>query len=118
VIPGRDRVVLLRNGSGGPEAAESPEVCVVREVLEELRLKVYVGTLPGARAYEPMPGRRALVLSKGCFAGKVGRAAYGAERVALGSSGVDALGEFDLPAGYARAVRAWARTARTDRSRF
>jgi NADH pyrophosphatase NudC (nudix superfamily) len=40
VIPGRARVVLLRNGSGRLEACESPEVCVVREVLEELRLKV------------------------------------------------------------------------------
>jgi ADP-ribose pyrophosphatase YjhB (NUDIX family) len=93
---------------GRLEAGESPEECVAREVLEELRLKVEVGPLSDARVYEPLPQRRVLVLAYGCFAGKVGRMAYGAEHTALGSFGVDALGEIDLPAGYARVVRAWA----------
>ncbi len=59
-----------------------------------------------------------LVLAYGCFAEKVGRMAYGEEHTALGSFGVDALGEIDLPAGYARVARAWAGMARTDRPEF
>ncbi len=50
--------------------------------------------------------------------GKVGRVAYGAERAALGSYGSDALGEIDLPAGYARVVRAWAGASRADHPGF
>lgn len=118
----RDRVVLPRNRrgewelpGGKPEAGESPEECVAREVREELGLTVEVGPLLDAWVYEPLPERRVLVLAYGCFVGKVGRMAYGAEHTALGSFGVDALGEIDLPAGYARAVRVWAgiRSART-----
>lgn len=123
VILDRDRVVLLRNGrgewelpGGRLEAGESPEECVTREVLEELRLKVEVGPLLDAWVYEPLPERRVLVLAYGCFAGKVGRMAYGAEHTALGSFGVDTLGEIDLPAGYARAVRTWTAMATIDRT--
>ncbi len=115
VILDRDKVVLLQNGrgewelpGGRLEAGESPEECVAREVLEELGLKVEVGPLLDAWVYEPLPERRVLVLAYGCFVGKVGRMAYSAEHLALGSFGVDALGGIDLPAGYARAVRAWA----------
>ncbi len=71
-------------------------------------LKVEVGPLLDAWVYEPRPERHVLVLAYGCFAEKVGRMAYGEEHTALGSFGVDALGEIDLPAGYARVARAWA----------
>ena len=115
VILDRDGFVLLRNGrdewelpGGRLEAGESPEGCVAREVLEELGLKVEVGPLLDAWVYEPLPERRVLALAYGCSAGKVGRMAYSAEHTALGSFGVDALGEIDLPAGYARVARAWA----------
>ena len=65
-----------------------------------------------------MPERRVLVLAYGCRVETPGRMAYGAEPSALGSFGVDALGEIDLPAWYARAVRALAAMSRMDRPGF
>ena len=125
VILDRDRVILLRYGrdewelpGGRLEAGESPEECVAREVLGELGLKVEVGLLLDAWVYGPLPERRVLVLAYGCFAGKVGRMAYSAEHTALGSFRVDALEEIDLPAGYARAVWAWAGMVPIDRPGF
>ncbi len=118
----RDGFVLLWNGrgkwelpGGRLEAGESPRECVAREVLEELGLRVEVGPLLDAWVYEHFPERRVLVLAYGCFAGKVGRMAYSAEHTALGSFGVDALEEIDLPAGYARVARAWAGMVPIDR---
>ena len=115
VILDRDRVILLRNGrgewelpGGRLEAGESPEECVTREVLEELGLTVEVGPLLDAWVYEPLPERRVLVLAYGCFVEDIHEMAHGAEHTALGSFGVDGLGEIDLPEGYARAVRVWA----------
>lgn len=59
-----------------------------------------------------------LVLAYGCLVGKVGRMAYGAEHTGVGSFGVDALGEIDLPAGYVRAARVWAGRDQMDRPEF
>lgn len=75
---------------------ESPEECGVREVLEELGLKVEVRPPLDAWVYEPLPERRVLVLAYGCSVGEVGRMAYGDEHTALGSFGaVRARGGMD-----------------------
>ena len=118
VVLNGESVVLLRNGrgewelpGGRLEAGEGAEECVVREVREELGLDVEVRTLLNAWVYEPLPEKLVLVLAYGCLLpGRVGRMAYSAEHTALGSFRVDGLEEIDLPAGYARAVRAWAGT--------
>lgn len=109
------RVVLLRNErgewelpGGRLEAGESPEECVAREIREELGLAIEVGPLLDARVYEPLPERRVLVLAYGCVAGNFDGMAHSAEHTALEPFEVDGLGEIDLPAGYARAVRVWA----------
>jgi hypothetical protein len=82
-------------------------------------LTIETGPLPDAWVNEPLPERRVLVLAYGCFVETPGRmAAYGAQHTALGSFGVDALGEIDLPAGYARVVLAWAAVPRADRPGF
>ncbi len=60
---------------------------------------IETGPLPDAWAHEPLPERRVLVLAYGCRVETPGRMAYGAEHTALGSFGVDALGETELPAG-------------------
>jgi hypothetical protein len=81
-------------------------------------LTIETGPLPEAWVHEPLPERRVLVLAYGCFVETPGRMAYGAEHAALGSFGVDALGEIDLPAGYARVVLAWAAVSRAERPGF
>ncbi len=82
-------------------------------------LTIETGPLPDAWVKETLPERRVLVLAYGCFVETPGRmAAYGAQHTALGSFGVDALGEIDLPAGYARVVQAWVAVPRADRPGF
>ena len=67
-----------------------------------------------------MPERRVLplALAYGCRVETLGRMAYSAEHMALGSFGVDALGDIDLRAGYVRVVLAWAAMSRIDRPGF
>lgn len=74
-----------------------------------------MGSLLDAWAYEPLPGRRVLVLAYGCFTGYINGMAHSAEHPAVGWFEVDGPGGIDLPVGYARAVRVWAGKARTDR---
>ncbi|MBA3794538.1 MAG: NUDIX domain-containing protein, partial [Rubrobacter sp.] len=62
VLLDRGRAVLLRNErgewelpGGRLEAGETPQECVVREVLEESNLKVRVGPLLDAWVFEVVP---------------------------------------------------------------
>ncbi len=100
---------------GRLEADESPQERVAREILDELGPRVEVEPLLDVRVHEPFPDVGELVLDCGFSAGKVGRVAYGPEHTALGSFGVDALGESGLPTGYARVAWARSRMDRTDR---
>ena len=67
-----------------------------------------MGPLLHAWVYEPLPERRVLVLAYGCLVENIGGMEHSVEHSALGSFEVDGLGDIDLPAGYAQAVRVWA----------
>ena len=81
-------------------------------------LTIETGPLLDTWVYEPLPERRVLVLTYGCFVEALGRMAYSVEHTALGSFGVDAPGGIERPAGYARVVLARAAVSRTDRPGF
>src|SRR5215470_17439112 len=67
------RSVLLKNEraewelpGGRLEAGESPPVCVVREIREELAIDVAVDALLDSWLYEVLPGREVLIVTYGC----------------------------------------------------
>ncbi len=92
-MPG-DRAILTATGSCRSRrelpAGENPAEVVVRGVPKEPEPSDEVGFYPSPDLL-PLPERRVLVLAWGCSVEKIGRVAYGAERVALGSLGVDML---------------------------
>ncbi len=115
VLLDRGRAVLLWNErgewelpGGRLEAGETPQECVVREVLEESNLKVRVGPLLDAWVFEVVPGSRVLVLAYGCFVEDFAGMAHSVEHSGVRFFGLDQLGGVALPDGYARVVRAWA----------
>jgi len=111
------RVILLRNErdewelpGGRLEADETPEGCVAREIEEELGLGVSVGPLLDCWLYEPLPGRRVLIVTYGCVARDDRAPALSDEHRALAWFDARALDALALPAGYRRAIARWLAT--------
>ena len=76
--------------------------------MEELNLRVGVGSLLGAWVFEVLPGSRVPVLAYGCFVEDLGGMARSVEHSDVGVFGPDELEDIALPEGYERVVRVWA----------
>lgn len=118
------RILLLRNDrgewelpGGRLEADELPESCLAREIAEELSLSVAVGPLVDAHVFEVVPGRRVLILAYGCLLQAAATPHLSAEHVGWGWLPLAGLEAEPLPAGYRRAVEAWADLRDADRCR-
>jgi mutator protein MutT len=111
-----ERVVLLKNEreewelpGGRLEAGESPPICVVREIREELAIDVRAAELLDCWLYEVLPGREVVIVTYGCR--------YDGDGVVRMSDEHSAVGQFDLaeidglpmPEGYRRSIRDWYR---------
>ena len=126
VLDARRRVLLLKNeregwelpggllerGSGEDWAGGdgSPEQAVEREVHEETGWRVAAGPLidGGVWVYEPIPGRRVLIVTYGCTLLTPDQPpVISSEHTEFG---LFAAGEVDglaLPDGYQRSIAAW-----------
>ena len=91
---------------GQLEEGESPELCVVREVLEETSLVVTAGCLLDAWVFEVVPGRHVLILAYSCALTVPGRTGLraSAEHAAVRFVGWGELDALRLPVGYRRAI--------------
>src|SRR5262245_29380074 len=115
-----ERVVLVGNSrgewelpGGKLELGETPEVCLAREIVEELDLRVEVGPLLDAWVYEITDEVRVLVVTYGCMAGSLPQPLESPEGCPVGLFPPEALDDLRLPPGYRRAIVAWfATTAR------
>ncbi|WNI18057.1 NUDIX hydrolase [Actinacidiphila sp. ITFR-21] len=126
VFDAQRRVLLLENerrewglpggrleitGQETGEAADlSPEAAVEREVLEETGWKVTAGPLieGGLWIYEPIPGRRVLIVTYGCTAlDPAQEPVASSEHKRIGLFPVGELGALTVPGGYRDAIRAW-----------
>ena len=108
-------VVLLMNErdewelpGGKLESGEDPAACVVREMEEELGLRVRAGPLLDCWLYEVHPGVEVLIVTYGCYPEPFTEVTYSSEHKAVGTFAPDRVGELPMPEGYRRSIRHWA----------
>ncbi|MDX3851125.1 NUDIX hydrolase [Streptomyces sp. AK02-01A] len=125
-LDARDRVLLLRNerdewelpggrleiGSADGEQLpdSSPEAALAREIEEETGWEVEAGPLidGGVWVYQPVPGRRVLIVTYGCTVLTPERPpVVSHEHKQLGMFTADEVPELNMPDGYKRAIAAW-----------
>ncbi len=105
-------VVLLRNERnewelpGGRLDASDPSLpaALRRELREELGIDVEVGGLIDTWIYEPMPGRRVVIVTYACTAPRPEVLEHSDEHTAVAAFGLDALDALPLPDGYRRSI--------------
>lgn len=113
LTPARE-VVLLKNErdewelpGGKLEPGEDPAACVVREVEEELGLRVRAASLLDCWLYEVHPGVEVLIVTYGCHAEPFTSVTHSAEHTAAGTFPPAALAALPMPDGYRRSIRDW-----------
>ncbi|MFK8910175.1 NUDIX domain-containing protein [Streptomyces sp. YS-3] len=125
-LDAQGRVLLLRNERdewelpggrlevGSPDGSQipdySPEQALEREIAEETGWKIQTGSLidGGAWIYEPIPGRRVLIVTYGCTVLTPDRApVVSHEHKQVGLFTADEVPSLRMPEGYKRSIAAW-----------
>jgi 8-oxo-dGTP pyrophosphatase MutT (NUDIX family) len=108
------KVVLLKNErdewelpGGKLELGEAPEVCVVREIDEELGLAVTIGPLLDAWVYHIFEGRDVLILTYGCHPTPFSQVTHSPEHKAVGLFHPEEIPLLRMPEGYKKSIQMW-----------
>lgn len=128
VLDAHLRVVLLKNerqewelpggrleigdSTAGIAGDDSPEQALEREILEETGWEVKAGPLiaGGTWIYEPIPGRRVLIITYGCTLLTPGRTpVVSHEHRQIGLFSADEVDGLTMPQGYKQSIAAWFR---------
>jgi 8-oxo-dGTP pyrophosphatase MutT (NUDIX family) len=115
------KVILLRNGrdewelpGGKLEPRETPPICVVREVREELGLAVRVGPILDSWVYHIGQDVDVLIVTYGCFADPHGPIRHSTEHKAAGLFSMEDIIRLNMPEGYKNSIRSWSTSLATD----
>ncbi|MEU6230519.1 NUDIX domain-containing protein [Streptomyces sp. NPDC047042] len=105
----------LESGSfdGAVPTDASPEAALEREIEEETGWEVKTGPLipGGVWIYEPIPGRKVLIVTYGCTVLTPERVpAVSHEHKQLGLFAAGEVARLNMPDGYKQAVAAWYRS--------
>lgn len=108
-------VVLLKNErdewelpGGKLELSESPELCVAREIEEELQLAIRPDSLLDSWIYTIAPGIHVLILAYGCSETSEGQAVLSHEHKQLRWFPLAEIDSLRMPEGYKASIRRWA----------
>jgi len=108
------KVVLLKNErdewelpGGKLELGEAPEVCVVREIEEELGLIAQTGPLLDAWIYHIFEGVDVLILTYGCSTTPFSEIMHSPEHKAVGLFPPEEIPSLRMPEGYKKSIRTW-----------
>lgn len=108
------KVVLLKNErdewelpGGKLELGESPEICVVREIEEELGLTTKVGPLLDSWVYHIFEGVDVLILTYGCYPTPFAEVTHSPEHKAVGQFSPEEIPDLRMPEGYKKSIVTW-----------
>jgi 8-oxo-dGTP pyrophosphatase MutT (NUDIX family) len=109
------QVVLLQNErdewelpGGRLEAGEEPDLCLARELTEELGIRVEVRDLLDCWRYPVLPAREVLIVTYGLRPLVKADLQLSHEHRALGRFPVEAIAALRMPEGYRRSIHDWA----------
>jgi 8-oxo-dGTP pyrophosphatase MutT (NUDIX family) len=112
VVPIDGRIVLLKNErdewelpGGKLEADEGPVDCVVREIYEELGLRVSAERILDAWVYDIRSKAKVLIVTYGCRLIAHGAISISSEHKAVGLFTSGEVEGLHMPDGYKRSVR-------------
>lgn len=108
-------IVLLKNErdewelpGGRLEAGEEPDLCLAREISEELGIDVTVADLLDCWRYPVLPGKEVLIVTFGVQPLSSADLCLSHEHKALGRFPISAIDQLPMPEGYRRSIRDWA----------
>ncbi len=108
-------VVLLQNErdewelpGGRLEAGEEPDLCLAREISEELGVRVEIEDLLDCWRYPVRPRKEVLIVTYGVKPLKAADLCLSHEHKALGRFAMDDIAGLSMPEGYRRGIRLWA----------
>lgn len=116
------RVLLLKNerdewelpGGRLEHSDAGPEAAVEREIREETGWTVEAGPLLDVWVYEPLPGRRVVIVTYGCTVRTPDlEPAMSHEHKELGLFTAGEVPSLHMPSGYRRSIAAWFAASRT-----
>jgi 8-oxo-dGTP pyrophosphatase MutT (NUDIX family) len=109
-----DQVVLLKNErdewelpGGKLELGEMPEICVAREIAEELGVRVKTGPILDSWVYHIDEGVDVLIVTYGCYPEPFFEATHSSEHKAVGLFTLQEVETLKMPEGYKRSIQAW-----------
>jgi NUDIX domain len=96
------------NMSGGKlELGETPEVCVITEIEEELGLGATIGPLLDSWVYHIFEGRDVLILTYGCSPTPFSEITHSPEHKAVGLFRPEEVPALRMPEGYKQSIQRW-----------
>ena len=108
------KVVLLKNErdewelpGGKLELGEAPELCVVREIEEELGLVAKTGPLLDSWVYHIYEGVDVLILTYGCYSTPFSAVTHSPEHKAVGLFSPEEVKTLRMPDGYKNSIQSW-----------
>ena len=93
---------------GKLETKESPEICLAREIEEELMLSVQVDQILDCWVYSITPTVSVLIVTYGCnLKQPVSSLQYSHEHKAVGLFSLDEILFIEMPDGYKKSILHW-----------
>jgi ADP-ribose pyrophosphatase YjhB (NUDIX family) len=114
VILKDSKVILLKNErdewelpGGKLEIGESPEICLSREIVEELDVNVRVGTILDSWVYEIQKNVVVVIITYGCYLQDKNDLSCSSEHKEVGTFDQATISTLNMPNGYKSSIEKW-----------